>query len=547
MSSESNALLSSEQPWKTRLWAYFSKESISLFFLGFSAGLPLLLIFSSLSLWLQEAGLDKSVITYFSWAALGYSFKFLWAPLVDQLPVPWLTRQMGQRRSWLLLSQLSVAAAIVLMGSIDPTGDLFGNSLRAMACAAVFLGFSSATQDIAIDAYRIECAEPERQNVLAAMYVGGYRVAMLVSGAVAIAMAEWLGSSAEHYYYQAWQVTYYVMAACMGVGILVTLMVKEPQQVKTLNRSVFEHLRFFVLFVGMIAVFVLTYYALGQWLNGWASQMLTNKAWLLKWDGFWVNTCLATDRACNVTEGAKLSKWALFVMNTGIFSVSLLAAAFLALLGVWLKFVNKALVKRSYFEPIADFFKRYHAPTAVLLLSIIALYRISDILLGNISNLFYADLGFTKQDIALAVKTVGLWMVILGGFLGGWLALSMGVMRTLWVGAALATATNLLFMVLAYVGKHEGIFYAVVVADNLAAGLASAAFIAFLSALTNVKFTATQYAIFSSLMTLTPKLLGGYSGTLSEIWGYPTFFLFTAIVGLPVLVLLFFARSLLSK
>ena len=189
--------------WADSLRLFCHRRVVTMLFLGFSAGIPLLLIFSSLGLWLREAGIDRALVTFFSWAGLGYSFKFVWAPLIDQLPLPWLTRALGRRRAWMLIAQLSIAGAILIMSSIDPrAGDA---SLTLMALAAVLLGFSSATQDIVIDAYRIESADPELQAMMSATYIVGYRLAMMVAGAGTLYLAEGFGSSDEMYRYEAWQ------------------------------------------------------------------------------------------------------------------------------------------------------------------------------------------------------------------------------------------------------------------------------------------------------------------------------------------------------
>jgi len=203
--------------------------------------------------------------------------------------------------------------------------------------------------------------------------------------------------------------------------------------------------------------------------------------------------------------------------------------------------VKQELIVESYVDPVRDFFQRYGWSLAWLLLALIGLYRISDIVLGVISNVFYQDLGFTKIEIAMVVKSFGLAMTITGGFLGGLLAVRFGVLRILFVGALLSALTNLLFMLLAQMGHDMTMLYIVISADNLSAGLASAAFIAFLSSLTNISFTAVQYALFSSLMTLLPKVLGGYSGTMVDALGYQQFFLLTALMGVPVLVLIIVA------
>jgi len=200
--------------------------------------------------------------------------------------------------------------------------------------------------------------------------------------------------------------------------------------------------------------------------------------------------------------------------------------------------VKEEVARATWVEPIADFFRRY-GKKALLLLALIGLYRISDIVAGVISNVFYLDMGFSKTDIANAVKLVGVVMVIAGGFLGGLMAQRLRMMQAMMVGAILACVTNLLFVLLTY---HQGslpVMYLAVIFDNLAAGLASAVFIAFLSALTSIRFTAVQYAIFSSLMTLLPKVLGGYSGTIVDNMGYPFFFIFTFAIGLPILILIY--------
>jgi len=204
-------------------------------------------------------------------------------------------------------------------------------------------------------------------------------------------------------------------------------------------------------------------------------------------------------------------------------------------------------MKETYISPLKDFFERYGFKSALLLLTLVGVYRISDIVLGAIANIFYQDLGFTKNEIASVVQTFGLFMTIGGGFLGGILSIRYGVIRILFLGALLSAATNLLFMALASIGRDLNMLYLVISLDNLSAGLASAAFVAFLSSLTNIQFTAMQYAIFSSLMTLLPKLLGGYSGSIVDNIGYSSFFIMTALLGIPVLLLVWKAGIFLKK
>ncbi|HIF53767.1 MAG: MFS transporter [Methylococcales bacterium] len=494
------------------LTAFTHPRVVTLFFLGISAGTPLLLIFSSLSLWLREAGVQREAVTYFSWAALGYSFKFVWAPLVDKLPLPLLSRYLGRRRAWLLTSQLMIMLSITAMAYIDPATD----PLTLMAWAAVCLGFSSATQDIVIDAYRIESAESHLQALMSSSYIAGYRTGMLLAGAGALFLASYFGSTAQSYNYQAWQWTYLLMACTMLIGVITTLSVAEPcLQTKPDNLELQQQqLGFLLLFAASVSGFVACFYyssGLAETARSLLSPMLSNQ----QLAGLLVECCRL---ALALTLASSIAK---LVISTGL--------------------VKQQLIKQTYLTPIQDFFQRYGYSLAWLLLALIGLYRISDIVLGVISNVFYQDLGFTKLEIASVVKTFGLIMTITGGFLGGLLAVRFGVMRILFLGALLSALTNILFIMLAQAGHDMVMLYIVISADNLSAGLASAAFIAFLSSLTNITFTAVQYAIFSSLMTLLPKILGGYSGTLVETLGYSQFFLITAIMGIPVLLLIVLA------
>ena len=484
--------LKPETNWLTAFNIYLNRRVVAMLFLGFSAGLPLFLIFSTLSLWLREAGVDRSAVTYFSWAALAYSFKFIWAPVIDKMPLPFLHELLGRRRSWLLVAQLAVILAIAWMAMIDPAHGLSG-----MAIAAVLLGFSSASQDIVIDAYRIEAVKKQYQAAMSAMYIAGYRIGMLVSGAGGLYLASYFGSE-NQYNYDAWQTTYLIMGAVMLVGVVTTLLIKEPEvnkKVETYLHNLSDYLRFFVMFVVMVGAFV---YGFQIFNFG-----LTN--------GF-------------INEVVRLLLSLLFSL-TGIYLL------------VSLNIVNKKMVFNTYVEPVADFFKRY-GKTAILILLLVGLYRISDIVLGVIANVFYYDLGFSKNEIATTTKVFGLIMTLIGGFLGGLMTMRYGVVRILLLGAILSALTNLLFMWLAQSGNDIILLRGVIAADNLSAGLASAAFIAYLSGLTNISFTAVQYAILSSLMTLLPKLLGGYSGSMVNELGYSSFFLMTTLLGLPVIVLI---------
>ncbi len=484
---------------------------MTMLFLGFSAGVPILLIFSTLGLWLNEAGVVKSTITFFSWAALGYSFKFVWAPLVDRLPLPVITMALGRRRAWMLVSQLAIMGAILLMSSVDPKASL--DSLTIMAYGAVLLGFSSATQDIVIDAYRIESADMDLQSMLSATYIAGYRIGMLVAGAGGLFIASYLGSTKEIYSFDAWSGTYLIMAGVMLIGVATTLIINEPKsERKETEFSTADYLRFFLLFLSIVVAFILIFIATADFVK-------TTKS-------------ILTDIFAN----RHLSG---FIVGSLRMVLAVLGAYITARIFIKLNIVNQQMVNNTYIEPVKDFFNRYGLKVAMLLLAVIGLYRISDIVLGVMANIFYQDIGFTKLEIATISKTFGLFMTIAGGFLGGIMAMRIGVFKVFFIGALLSAITNLLFVVLANLGNDITWLYVTIIMDNISAGLAGAAFIAFLSSLTNIQFTAVQYAVFSSFMTLLPKIFGGYSGTIVMQFGYSEFFVITTLIGVPVLWLVY--------
>jgi PAT family beta-lactamase induction signal transducer AmpG len=422
--------------WLATFKVYAEPASLRMLALGFSAGLPLLLVLGTLSFWLREAGINRTTIGYLSWVGLAYAFKWVWSHLVDRLPLPWFTRALGRRRSWLLLSQSLIVGGLVGMALSDPL-----QTLEPIVWCALAVAFGSATQDIALDAFRIESANTERQAALAATYQTGYRLAMIWAGAGALWVAARAQGDAQGYDQQAWQVAYLVMAVSMLVGVVTVLCSREPV-VQTAAAS--KHL--------------------AQWLHG-------------------------------------------------------------------------ALV-----APFADFLQRYRWQ-AVLVLALIAVYRISDVVMGIMANPFYVDMGFSKDEVAAVTKVFGVIMTLLGAFVGGAMAMRWGVMRVLMLGAILSAASNLLFAWLATRGHDITGLMWVVSADNLAGGIASAAFIAYLSSLTNVQYSATQYALFSSMMLLAPKWLAGFSGQFVDAYGYEPFFMATACLGVPVLLLVALASK----
>ncbi len=508
--------------WLSVFQSFSKPQVIAMLFLGFSAGLPLALIFGPLSLWLGEAGIGKSTVTYFSWAVFAYSFKFIWAPLIDRVPLPIMTPLLGRRRAWLVLSQILIIAAITLMAFIDPS--LSQRTLLWMAFSTVFLGFSSATQDIVIDAYRIECADSSIQALLASSYIAGYRGGMIASGAGALFLAEYLGTAKGAYVYDAWKYTYFAMAGLMLIGLATSLWIKEPNVATQQRGSAYtrrQYANFVFLFLTCAFVFVAGYLLTAE----------LSSVWKLILADLFSNSVLAN-----------------FILESMRLGFSLLCVVTLCFTLDRMGWVERALLKESYWLPIAEYFNRYNLKLALLLLLLIGFYRISDVVLGVISYVFYQDMGFSKVEIATISKTFGLIMTLLGGFLGGVLSLKFGVMRILVLGAILTALTNLLFMWLAHVGHDVQMLYFVISADNISGGVASAAFVAFLARMTHVKFTAVQYAIFSSLMFLIPKTVGGYSGSIVENIGYHYFFLFVSLLGVPVIALtLLVSRKLESN
>lgn len=478
--------------------------------LGFSAGLPILLIFSSMSLWLREAGMERSAVTFFSWAALGYSFKFVWSPLVDRLPVPILTSLFGRRRGWLLLSQFAVMGAIFFTGLFDPSAP---GTLVYTAIGAVLIGFTSATQDIVIDAYRIEMAPPDLQSLLSAVYIAGYRIGMVVAGAGALYLAAMWGSE-DTYVFDAWSRAYMVMAALMLIGIGTTLLSPEPEnaaETQTSFKDTADYVRFFALFLLSVTVFIFTFSTIGS---------------------------VTKSLAASLTEAGLSKHVAGFLMGSarmlGSIAIAGLAAKIMTAAGL----CRWDHVQVSYIRPVTDFFERY-GKIALWIIVLIGTYRIADIVMGAIANVFYQDMGYSKTEIASFSKLWGLLATIAGGFLGGIMAVKFGVVRILFLGAVLSAATNVLFAFVATQEPSLTLLASVITADNISAGLASAAFVAYLSSLTNMEFTATQYALFSSIMTLFPKILAGYSGSMVDGVGYPIFFIGTAVLGIPVLYLIY--------
>ncbi|MDB9711683.1 MFS transporter [Pelagibacteraceae bacterium] len=470
-----------------------SRKSLGMSLLGFSAGLPLLLIFSTLSVWLVKAGVERSTITLFSWAGFAYSFKFLWTPIVDHYRLPLLSK-IGHRKSWLLLSQIFIIISIFITSYSDPSKNLLYTAI-----GIVLIAFSSATQDIVIDAFRIESEPIQKQGALSSMYLAGYRIAMIVSGAGSLWLASYFG--VDVYNANTWKKVYQIMGCLMLIGVVTTLLSKEPTVHKIKNKNTSNSIKFLISLIIAIAIFFVAYNLI--------PKIFTNES-------IFLNSLDALLRI-GVSFGGSL------------FILSLLSK---------IKFISIKEIKLSYIDPIQDFLSRYKK-VAILILVLIGLYRIADIVMGVMANVFYLEKGYQISEIATYSKFFGLFATIIGGFLGGLYSMHKGVIESLLVGAIIAAFSNLLFAWLAVSDINITFLIVVITADNIASGFAGAAFVVYLSSLTSIKFTATQYALFSSMMLFVPKLIAGYAGGIVNLIGYSQFFIFTAILGLPVLVLIY--------
>lgn len=426
--------------WREAASVYLDRRVLAILFLGFSEGLPLALTGSTLSVWLREGGISRTAIGLFALVTMPYALKFVWAPLIDRLHLPGITRLFGRRRGWALITQVGLVCALVGLGSTDPVADLWWTALFA-----VIVAFCSASQDIVIDAYRVEVLEENEQAAGAAVLVLGYRFGMLAAGAGALYLAEFFG----------WHVAYYVMAALVSVGMVTILLNREPKVAASADSVERER-------------------HVAEWLA--ARPHLTGRQ-----------------------------------------------ADFLA----W---VYGAVV-----APFAQFMTR---PAWIAILLFIATYKLGDVLAGVMASTFYVDLGFAKTEIANVTKLFGLWATIVGGLLGGLLVGRLGVMRGLLLGGLLQMVSNLGYVFLAWTGHDVAALAVTVAVENVCGGIATAAFVAYLSGLCDAAYTATQYALLSSFYKLGGDLLGAQSGWLAEWLGWTDFFLLSVGGAVPALLVL---------
>lgn len=473
------------------LEVFFDRRILVMLALGFSAGLPNLLIFDTLSAWLREAGLSLEVIGFFGLATLSYSFKFLWAPLVDRTTIPLLTKRLGHRRSWMLMAQIAITLGLWLIAGSNPVGNL-----GLVAIFAVLTGFSSATQDIVIDAWRIEAAEQARQGAMAAAYQWGYRIAIVVAGAVPLVIAEHLN----------WSMSYSVMAALMGVGMLAVLFaprerahaVRHVPTEGIVRRPAFEAFEWAI----RLGIIVAAALVLGAGLTG-KGEILSPAAKLI----------LGHDGGETFVSAFKAKPNGIWIQLGFV-----LIGFGLVALAAWpiprVRTFPGAYLSYSLGAPLADFFRRFRG-TAAMILALICVYRLAEFVL-NIMNPFYLDLGFTLTQIAEVRKLFGVLASMLGVFAGGWAIARLGLMRSLVIGAFAQPVSHVGFIWLATQGADLSALFVAIGLDNVASAFAGTCLIAYMSSLTSEGFTATQYALFSSLYSLPGKLIASQSGRIVE-------------------------------
>jgi len=409
------------------LEVYFEKRILAILILGIVSGLPLSLTLSTLTIWLAENGVEKAAIGLFALIGTPYTIKFLWSPLVDKMPLPFFTKTFGKRRGWLIFSEILLAIFIVLLGASNPMENLW-----AMAFFGLMVSIFSATQDIVIDAYRVEILDDSNQGAGAAAIVFGYRIGMLISSAGALFLAHYAG----------WFVTYSIMAAIIMLGAVTVMLTGEPSH---------------------------------------ASE----------------------SKSKNLTDWFRL----------------------------------------AVFEPFREFTSRNGW---VWVLLFIILYKLGDAFAGVMTGPFVIDLGFDKTDYAKIVKLYGFVALMVGSFIGGSMIFKLGLLKSLWVAGILQMLSNLMFVGQAYVGQSEGFLIATIMIENLAGGLGTTIFVAYISKLCNRQYTATQYALFSSLAATGRTWLSASSGYVVDATNWMTFFAISTVIAIPGLLLLLYVGKFID-
>lgn len=503
---------------KVGIGAFFERPSLVMFGLGFAAGMPNQLAGIALFIWLREAGASLALISLVGLATITYSLKFLWAPLVDRIAIPVLDKALGRRRAWMLLTQIIVIIGLLLMSTLDPalgiiheseaTSSLIAGDATAaflpFAALTVLVAFAGATQDIAIDAWRIEVArESNRLSVLTATYQWGYRVAILLAGALPLFVAQALNGN--EYAWFGWAVGYAAMAGFMGLALTSTLLAPRetaapaPRWVAPADvpdRGFIDYLEW----TARVGLMLFAACVLAVGLAGRAEPL----AWLV--GGLYGGTK-------EMSEALAAKPWGVWQqVGYALIGLSLVAVACLQI--PRLKTRPGAYFKAALADPLADFFSRYK-DLASLILVFICVYRIADFVV-NLTSVMYIDVGFHKDSIVYAQKFFGTAMSAIGAGLSGWLVLRYGLFRCLVIGAFLQPISNLAFIAITVSGPNLPALYIAISIDNFSSTFAGTCLIMYMSMLTKAGFTATQYAVFSSLYALPGKIITALSGRVVE-------------------------------
>lgn len=509
--TNTNAAAPAKHPgWRDVLRSLRQRKVAAMLMLGLSAGLPFMLVGNTMGLWLREGGIELTTIGFLSWVGMMYSMKFLWAPIIDKTDVPVLGRLLGHRRGWMLLAQIVVAIGLFGMALITPDGGLV-----AFGSLALVAAFASATQDIVIDAWRIESADSsEELALLSSAYQLGYRFALLLTDAWILVIAAKIG----------WIASYELVAALMGLGVIAVLFARESQ-VETVAATV----------------------ALPDPRGG---QLGVSDAMVVRW-------LLA------LPLGAlAIFQFTMLMQDFKHLSSPIVLAFPVVAVAIWLLVqrpsgpIPEATWSRPLVRPLLKLFDavvgpllafiRDHGKIALLILLAISVYRLPDFVLGPMANPFYNDLGIAKETVGSVRGSIGWIATTVGIIVAGVSALRLGLVTTLMLGAILGPGSNLAFAYLAHHGADIGVFSIVMVIDNFCTGFAGVALVGYMSSLTSAGYTATQYALLSSFYALPGKFLKGLSGVVvdgltkttgSLIDAYALFFVGTALVGIPALLL----------
>lgn len=490
---------------------FVNRKMAAMLALGFSAGLPILLVYTVLSAWLRESGASRSTIGFFVVVGFAYSLKFIWAPLVDRMKIPGFSKLLGNRRAWILFSTLGTTLAILSMSFQDPSKDLV-----SVAFCAVLIAFSSATLDICVDAWRVDISKNEEQAAMSAVYQLGYRFGMVSAISGGLFLADVGG----------YQLTYIGLAFLALLGSSTPLWVAEPHKKnKSMNENKIEV--FNCLLKGSLTLLIISALLYLGIKDGGYFRYIGSNLFIIYEDIF---------SFLPAGTGKSIAFFILMIFSLLPFAGTIF---FLTLGRNYLK--RDEIYNVPIIGDLADLVKRT-GWMALLVFAIVVSYRISDTTMGVMAMPLYIDLGYSKTVIGGVKGVFGISMLIFGAFAGSWSVAKIGMSKTMIFGAFVTIFTNLSFAWLATVSTPKTIYlFSTIGADNLAAGFSGSVFIAFMSILVNKKYSASQYALFSSLFALYGKGLAAFSGVLADKVDYMWFFVLTSVLGVPALIFVLYA------